>query len=127
MGVASFGPVFDLWHHPKNPAGSLFKGIRQKEYKDHGDGQLAIEIIGSDAAGKLFTGNVHRLDLGLVAVETAWLGGKGNSSEKKEAWNNCCHDHCALDKQSWFVQSSFASASTRKCSLIDSRCTKQIQ
>lgn len=43
-------------------------------------GQLAIEIIGSDAAGKLFTGNIH----GLVAVETAWLGGDGDSSEKHE-------------------------------------------
>jgi hypothetical protein len=50
------------------------------------DGQLAIEIlIRSDEGGKLFTGNVHRLDRGLVAVETAWLGGQGDSSEKKGA------------------------------------------
>jgi hypothetical protein len=67
---------------------------------DQEDGQLATEIIGSGAAEKLFKGNVHRLDRVLVAVETAWLGGDGDSPEKKEARNSCCHDHCSLDTYS---------------------------
>lgn len=100
---------------------------KNRRITDQGDGQLAIEVIGSGAAGKLFTGNVHRLDRVSVVVETACLGGDGDSSEKKEARNSCCHDHCSLDTQSWFVQSSCASAPTRKSYLSDSRCTKQIQ
>lgn len=72
---------------PKIQQEACLKELDKKtiRIRDQGDGQLPVEIIGSDAAGKLFTGNVHRLDRGLVAVETAWLDGDRDSSEKNEA------------------------------------------
>ena len=111
LRATSFGPVFDLWHHPHPNPPPPQKKIKQEaslkeldkkniRITDQGDGQLAIEVIGSGAAGKLFTGNVRRLDRVLVAVETAWMGDYGDSSEKKEARNSCCHDHCSLDTHS---------------------------
>lgn len=63
---------------PRLNRGPWEKELKQKNIwiSDYGEGQPEIELlIGSDVCGTLFTGNLEKLDCGLVAIETrlGWM------------------------------------------------------